>query len=482
MKTEPLSNPAPLPEPAGDDRRSTVAEPSAWSAGSRPWAGGILDGLVPRTGGAAKYEAFLGDDQKKKFALADQGKPLSRRDIEKADSAALKQARRESEETANAARRPLGERQQPPASRSRPFRSAPQAPLAQWPSRPQAPMLPAWNAAQATRAPMFRYSSLLFPRLGAYRAISNYHREKSQWLWPPPSSSVPQQAPMFRYSSLAFPPLGVYRAISSYYKGQSYGGSQAQWSAWWQQPSLTPAWNKKTFSTSTWGTGPGVSQPGLGYSGISWTPPYSSSISSQNDLGTPGVARLGLGEEIDRIFNKSPKLQSDWSTLSRQHWRIEYGRNGGGSFADRQQKTITVDGSKRNDPAAVVSTLSHELGHAMYDYVEDTSSRENYVRGCLADEGAAELNRLRARREILDNGGPNIGSPSSNHVAYNAIYDDFLRDGDVVKARHAIGAIFRNGERTSGTFELYGDYYGSFYDRNHDAGTSFFSSLWSSNT
>ena len=110
--------------------------------------------------------------------------------------------------------------------------------------------------------------------------------------------------------------------------------------------------------------------------------------------------------------------------------------------------------------------LAHEVGHATYPYKKDISSKASYVKGSLADEGAATLNNIKVQSEIIANGGPDIGiaGNGSNHTAYNAAYDKLLKDGNADAARQAIGAQFGKGEITSNTNQPYADYYGGWYD------------------
>lgn len=113
--------------------------------------------------------------------------------------------------------------------------------------------------------------------------------------------------------------------------------------------------------------------------------------------------------------------------------------------------------------------LSHEVGHATYTYTPDYSSNAAYVNGALADEGAATMKNIQIQREILANGGPDIGiaGTPANHAGYNAAYDAYLKTGDASAARQSIGTIFGSGEQTSTTGQTYSDYYGSWYDKTY---------------
>lgn len=190
------------------------------------------------------------------------------------------------------------------------------------------------------------------------------------------------------------------------------------------------------------------------------------------DPGPPAF-QSGLGPDVDAIVVLSPALQAHIEHLLREGWSIVYGPPGQGSTVRRQgaDLSIIIDGNLANQPELAVGTLAHEVGHAMYTVPPDTSSREAYVDSKLAGEGAATLMNIQVQREILANGGPDIGIRGNavNHPAYNAAYDRYLIDGDGAVARRTIGEVYRSGEIASiavdGTRENYGDFYGKQYDR-----------------
>lgn len=206
--------------------------------------------------------------------------------------------------------------------------------------------------------------------------------------------------------------------------------------------------------------GPGSRPPTLG--------PHETEGGSQ-PKGTSPPVKTGLGEDVDQLAAKSPSLQRDLQTLNDSGWEIGYGRPGGGSYADRASRPpkITIDGAQRSNPRSATQTLAHEVGHATYPYQPDVSSKSAFVNGALADEGAATLNNIKAQREILANGGPDIGIAGNraNHAAYNKIYDQFLKDGNARAARENIGKQFGQGEITSNTGQSYAEYYGGWYDK-----------------
>ena len=172
-----------------------------------------------------------------------------------------------------------------------------------------------------------------------------------------------------------------------------------------------------------------------------------------------------VGDEVNALVAKSPSLEADLKKLDGARWKIRYGEPGGGSYVDRNfGRVITLDSSLRGRPEALAQTLSHEVGHATYPYQEDLSSKAAYLRGTMADEGAATMTNIRAQREILANGGPDIGVAGKNIASYNAAYDQFLKDGNAAACRDVIGAAF-GSEITSSTGQTYNDYYGGWYDK-----------------
>lgn len=175
-----------------------------------------------------------------------------------------------------------------------------------------------------------------------------------------------------------------------------------------------------------------------------------------------------LGPDAAALAAKSPSLTKDMNTLDKNGWSVKTGAAGGGTSADRFNKVITVDSNEVGKPTALVQSLAHEVGHAQYTPSIDMTSKSTYLQSTLADEGAATLSNVRAQREILANGGADIGiaGNAANQPSYNKAYDAFLKDGDAGKARNAIGSIYGQGEHTSTTGQTYADYYGSWYDKN----------------
>jgi len=174
--------------------------------------------------------------------------------------------------------------------------------------------------------------------------------------------------------------------------------------------------------------------------------------------------REQVGERANALVGKSPSLQGDLKVLHEADWKIRYGPPGGGSYVSRRNRVITLDGGIKNQHTEFVQTLSHEVGHAMYPYREDLSSKAAYIKGVMADEGAATMSNIRTQREIIANGGWDIGVAGKNHATYNVAYDVFLEDGNAAACRDAIGAAFGNEITSTATQTTYTDYYGGWYD------------------
>ncbi|HDR2349560.1 TPA: type VI secretion system tip protein VgrG [Enterobacter asburiae] len=238
---------------------------------------------------------------------------------------------------------------------------------------------------------------------------------------------------------------------------------------------------------NTSGTKPGTTAPGSGHKGDidaavqeKFTPgkenkagAAASAPAETSKTATPpssGVPSSGYGKDVDSLVDKSPTMKNDIATLKKRGWTFEEGEAGKGTFANRQKRVITVDKNELGNPNAVVQSLSHESGHALYEPNIDFSSRDAYLNSTLSDEGAATLNNIRVQREIIANKGGDIGIAGNpaNQTQYNRIYDSLERGAiKESEARTQIGRIFGKGEQTSTTGQYYEDYYGGWYDKNY---------------
>ncbi|MCK7209274.1 type VI secretion system Vgr family protein [Enterobacter bugandensis] len=238
---------------------------------------------------------------------------------------------------------------------------------------------------------------------------------------------------------------------------------------------------------NTSGTKPGTTAPGSGHKGdidaavqAKFTPGKESKAgvaasapAETSKNATPPASNVpssGYGKDVDSLVDKSPTMKNDIATLKKRGWTFEEGEAGKGTFANRQKRVITVDRNELGNPNAVVQSLSHESGHALYEPNIDFSSRDAYLNSTLSDEGAATLNNIRVQREIIANKGGDIGIAGNpaNQTQYNRIYDSLERGAiKESEARTQIGRIFGKGEQTSTTGQYYEDYYGGWYDKNY---------------
>ncbi|MCK7427700.1 type VI secretion system Vgr family protein [Enterobacter chengduensis] len=238
---------------------------------------------------------------------------------------------------------------------------------------------------------------------------------------------------------------------------------------------------------NTSGTKPGTTAPGAGHKGDidaavqekfapgkeSKAGVAASAPAEASKNATPPASNApssGYGKDVDSLVDKSPTMKNDIATLKKRGWTFEEGEAGKGTFANRQKRVITVDKNELGNPNAVVQSLSHESGHALYEPNIDFSSRDAYLNSTLSDEGAATLNNIRVQREIIANKGGDIGIAGNpaNQTQYNRIYDSLERGAiKESEARTQIGRIFGKGEQTSTTGQYYEDYYGGWYDKNY---------------
>ncbi|HEX4353213.1 MAG TPA: hypothetical protein VHZ95_09870 [Polyangiales bacterium] len=188
----------------------------------------------------------------------------------------------------------------------------------------------------------------------------------------------------------------------------------------------------------------------------------------------PPAVTTGLGAAVDALVGQSPTLTHDLQALQANGWTVRYGHAGEtGSFSRRDQKVIVIDPSEQGQPAMLAQTLAHEAGHAQYTpspYVPPSGlTKAQYVQRNvdhnLADEGAATLENMETRAEILQHGGPDIGIAGTQPAQYQQIYNQY-KAGTITseQARNQIGNVYGNGEHTSTTGEAYGAYYGHAYE------------------
>ena len=214
----------------------------------------------------------------------------------------------------------------------------------------------------------------------------------------------------------------------------------------------------------------GIEHLFVGNHDIDAAAPAGKSAPGKNQTGaTVSLTKIGtlIGSNAEGIMNQSPTMLADVKALTAKNWRAKYGAAGGGTFADRSNKMIVIDPSYKSNPNGLVQALSHEIGHALYSYKDNTSSYKNYVNAHLNDEGAATISNIKIQREIIAAGGPNIGIAGTNAAGYNAIYNKYITSGvanGAATARYQIGQYYGAHEHPSTQPKMtYSQYYGQGY-------------------
>lgn len=190
------------------------------------------------------------------------------------------------------------------------------------------------------------------------------------------------------------------------------------------------------------------------------------------------AVKTSLGDEVDRELAKCPKFAQNIKELQDKGWSIEYGEKGKGSYCNKKAKKIVIDENKKGKTAAVLETLAHESGHAMYTpdpYVPpDGLTKEEYAsknaNRSLKDEGEATLTNIEMKEGLKKNGGVDIGVAGSQASKYQEIAKKYPDAKDRDKARQEIGDTFADKEHPStDPSKTYRQYYekpfNDFYDK-----------------
>jgi uncharacterized Zn-binding protein involved in type VI secretion len=181
------------------------------------------------------------------------------------------------------------------------------------------------------------------------------------------------------------------------------------------------------------------------------------------------LLKTGFDPEVNELVAGSPSLTKDLQTLRDEGWIIKDGPAGDGSTINRGLKTITMDSNLKTDPKTYTQVLSHEVGHGIYPYRSNLSSKSAYLEGALDDEGVATMKNIQVQREIIKSRNIDIsiaGQPV-NRPSYIQAFDQYLKDGDLRAAIRKIGNVVGSGEYTSNTKETYADYHGKWYDKHY---------------
>lgn len=218
-------------------------------------------------------------------------------------------------------------------------------------------------------------------------------------------------------------------------------------------------------------------------------PSNQGNATTQSGGESESTVSTGLGDAADAIASRSPTLRSTLDSLQSDGWTVVWGTAGGGSFADRPAKRITVDPNGSGDAAGLVQTLAHEAGHADYDidgvdpYVDFGSlTRDEYVdqntMRCLRDEAEATIMNLEVRDELNQgDDAVDIGVAGAGQATYIQEWERF-KAGDITRAELVtnIANAFAHGESpstggASDYYDYYANTYRSHWDANHPSGT-----------
>jgi len=189
----------------------------------------------------------------------------------------------------------------------------------------------------------------------------------------------------------------------------------------------------------------------------------------------------GLGKGVDDIVKQSPTLRGQLDKIADEEWTVRYGPAGGGYEADSVKKVVTIDPKLMGDgttSANVVMQLAHEVGHSVYKedpYVApDGRTKDEYVQQNtmrhLKNEGAATVNNLIIRNEVLGAKGPDIDVAGQQSEKYKALYAKYPDPKDREKLLQEVGQVYAKGETPSGNSgaKNYEDYYSKEYKSMYD--------------
>ncbi|HSW49759.1 MAG TPA: DUF6782 family putative metallopeptidase, partial [Bryobacteraceae bacterium] len=161
--------------------------------------------------------------------------------------------------------------------------------------------------------------------------------------------------------------------------------------------------------------------------------------------------------------------------------------NSDGYYFDPSTNTMTMNPDM--DPAFQTTGVVHEMTHAEAHHDGttpniQTSTREEYVNGMMAEEARGDAAANQARRELIENGHDMSSSQAQNQPAYDRGYDrgveEARRDNPDATPEDLDAAGRRSGEESvrqeyeSGRVRTstpgnpaYTDYYGGAWDRAH---------------
>ncbi|MBF6180728.1 hypothetical protein [Nocardia otitidiscaviarum] len=187
---------------------------------------------------------------------------------------------------------------------------------------------------------------------------------------------------------------------------------------------------------------------------IAWTTSaglWGYQILASDSAEQAGPPSDGPVQEADSLVAMSPTLAKTLRDLEADGWIIQWGPKGSGYYAVREQKLINIDITAKGGHLLLIDCLAHEAGHARKSDVPISirpptkdMTREQWIKEHLydsfVDEAEAELMSAQVRREILDNGGPDI-----RHIDSDS--DSMRFAVEIAYNRYASGDISRQEAR-----------------------------------
>jgi hypothetical protein len=180
-----------------------------------------------------------------------------------------------------------------------------------------------------------------------------------------------------------------------------------------------------------------------------------------------------LTPAFQKEIAQSPTLSKQITALTKSGWVFKYGKQGGGTFADRTSSTITIDPAESKKPEVLLESLAHEAGHASrgaprFQPISPSQTKAQFVKAnvhqCLLDEADATINNIKVKHELAESRGLSIGVAGANAAKYEEAYKQ-----DPASAREKIAEIFGAGERPSNQpNSTYNQYYGKVYEDYYD--------------
>ncbi|MDR0478035.1 MAG: PAAR domain-containing protein [Desulfobulbaceae bacterium] len=197
---------------------------------------------------------------------------------------------------------------------------------------------------------------------------------------------------------------------------------------------------------------------------VAKTPVAAANTASKPALNPKLGSLKNLSPATIDLIKQSPTLVQELNNNKRL--TIKYRPAGTGTGYDRKKNQILLDADDRNNATEVAQDIAHEMGHATGP-APDYSSQNAYVQSRLDSEGAATLNNIQVRNEIMAN-TPNatdigISGKSANQAAYEGAYNDW-QSGAISKedAMRKIGNVYGTTEHPSPDPSLnYEQYYRS---------------------